>query len=226
VENDSSVHCFDAVWIRSENLILVDCVQNSSTFGIGLVNYFYYINASSKATIGKVKNDMYVAFTTIRYRKISLLTENGYHYLIRAYLAEFVDEIHRRNTYCEILSINNPMKPWTIRVMDRSFLHQDSLAITDFEVYLGDIYILDYHSGVIKFDINPQQTILIVGRYRTDSGFMKMGVYSNNLDNEFLLVLAHNHSIIEVDWSNQIKPQIVAKYSVPDNSWIVDMWVN
>jgi hypothetical protein len=41
-----------------------------------------------------------------------------------------------------------------------------------------------------------------------------------------LLVLAHNHSIIEVDWSNQIKPQIVAKYSVPDNSWIVDMWVN
>ena len=83
----------------------------------------------------------------------------------------------------EIMSVNNPLKPWTIRVMDRSFLHQDSLAITDFEVYLGDIYILDYHSGVIKFDITDQQTIVIVGRYRTDSGYMKMGVYSNNLDN-------------------------------------------
>jgi len=85
---------------------------------------------------------------------------------------------------------------------------------------------LDYHSGVIKFDITPQQTIVIVGRYRTDSGFTKMGVYSNNLDNEFLLVLAHNHSIIEVVWSNQIKPTILTKYSVPDNAWIVDMWVN
>jgi hypothetical protein len=53
----------------------------------------------------------------------------------------------------------------------------------DFEVYLGDIYLLDYHSGVIKFDITPAQTIAIVGRYRTDSGFTKLGVYSNNLDN-------------------------------------------
>jgi len=132
VENDSSVHCYDAVWLRIENIILVDCVQNSSTLGIGLVNYFYYINASNKATIGKVKNDMYVAYTNIYHRKISLLTEDGYHYLIRAYLAEFVDEIHRRNTYVEIISLSNPMKPWTIRVMDRSFLHQESLAITDF----------------------------------------------------------------------------------------------
>lgn len=118
------------------------------------------------------------------------------------------------------------MKPWTIKVMDRSFLHQDKLSITDFEVYLGDIYLLDYFSGVIKFDISPQQTIVIVGRYRTDSGYTKLGVYSNNLDNEFLFVLAHNHSIIEVDWSNQIQPQIVTKYSIPDNSQISDLWVN
>lgn len=118
------------------------------------------------------------------------------------------------------------MKPWTIRVMDRSFLHQDKLSITDFEIYLGDIYILDYFSGVIKFDISKQQTILIVGRYRTDSGYTKLGVFSNNLDNEFLLLLAHNHSIIEVDWSNQIKPQILTKYSIPDNSHIHDLWCN
>lgn len=71
---------------------------------------------------------------------------------------------------------------------------------------------------MIKFDISPQQTIVIVGRYRTDSGYTKLGVYSNNLDNEFLFVLAHNHSIIEVDWTNQIQPQIVTKYSIPDNS--------
>lgn len=88
------------------------------------------------------------------------------------------------------------MKPWTVRVMDRSFLHQNRLAITDFEVYLGDIYVLDYHTGLIKFDISKQQSIVVVGRYRSDSGFTRFGVFSSNLDNEFLLVFAHNHTII------------------------------
>lgn len=124
------------------------------------------------------------------------------------------------------MSVNNPLKPWTIRVMDRSFLHQDKLSVTDFDVYLGDIYILDYHSGVIKFDITTSQTIVIAGRYRTDSGFTKMGVYSSNMVNEFLLVLAHDHAIIELDWTNQLKPEIITKYSIPENAWMHDLWVN
>ena len=204
-------------------ILLVDC---TTTTALGLVNYYYYVNASTKAVIGKVRNDMYVAFNVIWHRKIRLHTENGYHYLIRAYFAEHVDEHYSHNTYVEIISVNNPMKPWTIRVMDRSFLGQDKLSITDFEVYLGNIYILDYFSGVIQFDISPQQSILITGRYRTDSGFTKLGVYSNNLDNEFLLVLAHDHAIFEVDWSNHIKPVIVTKYTIPDGAWLHDLWVN
>lgn len=223
VENDSKTNCYDAVWFRAEMVALVDC---STTTALGLVNYFYYVNTTSAKTITKVRNDMYVPFNVIWHRKIKLLTENNYHYLIRAYFAEHVDEHYSENTYVEIMSVNNPMKPWTIRVMDRSFLHQDKLSITDFEVYLGDIYILDYFSGVIKFDITPAQTIVITGRYRTDSGFTKLGVYSNNLDNEFLLVLAHDHAIFEVDWTNQIKPQIVTKYSIPEAAWIHDLWVN
>ena len=91
VENSSRVVCFDAVWIRNENLIMVDCVENSSFISLGLVNYFYYINASSKATVGKVKNDMYVPYTQMTYRKIALLTEDHYHYLIRSYMAPYVD---------------------------------------------------------------------------------------------------------------------------------------
>ena len=91
VENDTHVQCFDAVWIRDQNLIMVDCVQNASSITLNLVNYFYYINASTKQTIGKKKNDVYVPFTEMRYRKIALLTEDGYHYLIRAYFAQYVD---------------------------------------------------------------------------------------------------------------------------------------
>jgi hypothetical protein len=47
---------------------------------------------------------------------------------------------------------------------------------------MGNLYLLDYHSGVIIFDITPNQNILITGRYRTDSGFRRFGVYSGNLD--------------------------------------------
>ena len=98
--------------------------------------------------------------------------------------------------------------------MDRSFLHQDRLSVMDFQVYLGDLYILDYHTGVTSFDITPSQNIIIKGRYRTDSGYHKLGVYSNNLDNEVLLALANNHGIYEIDWTNQLRPVIIAKYSI------------
>jgi hypothetical protein len=114
---------------------------------------------------------------------------------MRAYFADAVDPHHATNTYVEILLINDPFRPWTIKVMDRSFLHQDKLAITDFKIYLGDIYILDYHSGVISFDLTPSQNIIIKGRYRSSSGFRKMGIYSNNLANEVLLALANEHGI-------------------------------
>ena len=65
------------------------------------------------------------------------------------------------------------------------------LSIVDFKVYLGDIYILDYHKGVISFDLTPSQNVIIKGRYRTDSGYISMAVYANNLDNEVLLALAN-----------------------------------
>jgi hypothetical protein len=93
-------------------------------------------------------------------------------------------------------------------------LNQDALSITDFKEYLGDLYILDYHKGVISFDITPSQNVVIKGRYRTDSGFQRMGIYSNNLADEVLLALANEHGIYEIDWTNMIRPTIIAKYSL------------
>ena len=77
---------------------------------------------------------------------------------------------------------NNPFKCRTLRVIDRSFLHEDKLSITDFKVYYGSIYMLDYHNGVTVFGITNSQQIEIRGRYRTDSGFEKLGIYIGNLD--------------------------------------------
>jgi hypothetical protein len=79
--------------------------------------------------------------------------------------------------------------------MDRTFLHTDKLTITDFKLYMGNMYLLDYHSGVIIFDITPNQNIIVLGRYMTDSGYLRLGVHSSNLDNVMLFALANHHSI-------------------------------
>ena len=169
---------------------------------------------------------MWIGFTQISRRKIFHYTEDGEEYLWRAYFADGVNIEQRHNTYAELLLINDPYRPWAIKVMDRSFIHQDKLSITDFRIYLGDMYILDWHTGVVSFDITPNQNIVIKGRYRTSSGYHKLGVYTNNLDNEVLLALANDHGIYEVDWSNQIRPIIMAKYSLMEGSRVSSLWVN
>lgn len=73
------------------------------------------------------------------------------------------------------------MKPYILRVIDRSFLGQNKLAIMDFKVYLGDLYILDYYHGLSRFDITPSQQILITGKY-IEPGYLKFGVYSDDLN--------------------------------------------
>jgi len=137
-----------------------------------------------------------------------------------------VNHEQAHNTYAELLLINDPYRPWTIKVMDRSYLHQDKLSITDFRIYMGDMYILDWHTGVIGFDITPSQNIVIKGRYRTSSGYHKLAVYTNNFANDVLLALANDHGIYEVDWTNQIKPIIKAKYSLMEGSKVSSLWVN
>lgn len=80
------------------------------------------------------------------------------------------------------MTVNDPMRPRTLKVIDRTFLHEDKLSITDFKIYYGLIYILDSNNGVSALGITKSQHVLILGRYRTDSGFKKMGIYTGNLD--------------------------------------------
>lgn len=174
----------------------------------------------------EVENELYVTFTRMTFRRMFKFSENGYNYLMRIYYADGVDEANKNNTYFELLSANNPYKPFVIKVIDRSFLDMPTFTIMDFKLYLGDMYLLDYHQGIIRMDITGAQHVLITGRYRTDSGFRRFGVYSNNLDNEFLLVLANRHAIYEVDWTDQIRPKIVTKYSLMSDSFIRSLWVN
>lgn len=222
--NSSGMICYDAVLFSDQNLAMVDC---SAKAGFGLTNKFVYIDTQQQKVLpDTVENELYVPYTNIRYRRFFKYTEDGYHYLMRIYFAEGVDANNRDNTYFEIMSANDPKKPFVLKVVDRSFLDLDRLSIMDFKLYLGDMYLLDLHQGLIRLDITGAQKILITGRYRTDSQFTKFGVYSNNLDNEFLLVLSNRHAVYEIDWTNQIFPKLVTKYSLMANSFVMSLQVN
>lgn len=123
------------------------------------------------------------------------MSKDGYDYLLRAYFADGVDHYHNHNTYFEIWTFNDPLKPRILKVVDRSFLGQDRLSIMDFKPYNGLIFMLDFHSGMTIFDISGSQHVLIDYRYRTDSGFIRMGLYNGHLDNQLIATFANEHGI-------------------------------
>lgn len=221
--------CYDAVLFTDLSLAMVDCSTRvgSEELGFMYTNKFVYIDTVQKKVLpDMVDNELYVPYMNIRHRRFFKYTEDGYHYLMRIYFAEGVDNNNRDNTYFEIMSANDPKRPFVLKVVDRSFLDLDRLAIMDFKLYLGDMYLLDYHQGLIRLDITGAQKILITGRYRSDSHFTKFGVYSSNLDNEFLLVFSNRHAVYEIDWTNQIFPKLITKYSLMANSTVMSLQVN
>lgn len=226
VENNPNTFCYDAIWMRDLHLAIIDCARKTP-FG-AMENIFYYVNTTSETVLSHIlKNDIYVPYEEIHRRRLMVLREpDGGNYLLRAYFGDGVDFKHRKNTYLEVLTFTDPLWPRTLKILDRSFLNQDSLEITDFKLYMGNLYLLDYHSGVIVFDFTPAQHILVLGRYRTDSGFLRLGVYSGNEDDEIIFALSNRHAIYEVDFSNQLKPDIVAKYSIMHDAIVHELWVN
>ena len=67
-----------------------------------------------------------------------------------------------------------------MKVIDRSYVHTNTLSIIDVKVYLGDIFFLDYINGLYRLDILRNNDVLITGRYIKD-GFTKFAVYSDDL---------------------------------------------
>jgi hypothetical protein len=91
---------------------------------------------------------------------------------------------------------------------------------------MGKIYMLDYYSGVIAFSFNPAQKVDIVEQYRAGSGYIRLGVFSATLHDQVLFALANQHAIYEIDFTNQLKPTTIAKYSLMMNSTISSLCVN
>ena len=95
----------------------------------------------------------------------------------------------------------------------------------DAELYLDDIFVLDYDTGLFRLDILQSQRIAITGRYR-DFGFNKFGVYSDDLENEVIIALSNKHSVYEIDWKDISRPLLINKYSLMENSTVKNLLLN
>lgn len=184
VEFAAATKCFDAVVFPDHGVAIVDCISiGSSDPGfVGLRNKFIYIDLASRQPVRTVENEMYVAFANITARRMTRFTDprTGYSYMLRTYLAGGVDSRNAGNTYMELFEASDPNDLQVIRVVDRSYLGLPSLSISDFKVYLGDIFLLDYGSGLYRIDITAGQHLTIFGFLRAEE-FRRFSAYSDDL---------------------------------------------
>ena len=116
-----------------------------------------------------VENEVYADFQKITKRKLATFTnpETHYPYLIRAYFAEGVGN-DKDNTYIEFFGARDPHDLQIFDVVDRTFLHEEKLAINDLEVYNGDIYFLDTYVGLYRLDVTKDHKLLITGKLKRE----------------------------------------------------------
>ena len=88
---------------------------------------------------------MYVPFDNIVRRKLDFYHDSGnqHTFILRTYTADKMGASSRDNTYVEVIMMQDPLNPWVVGVIDRSFLGLPRLRIADVKVYQGQIYILD-----------------------------------------------------------------------------------
>lgn len=215
----------------AKDLIVVDCMVKlgkPNPDGKLFQNRFVYVRLGSGAILPThVDTEMYVPFQSVTRRRMLTYVdpESGYHYLLRSYFSDGVSAAHSLNTYVDVFILNDPARPWSLKVIDRSLLQQKELSIMDIQMYLGDIYLLDHKKGLYRMDITVHQQIIITGRYEAQ-GFTRFGVYSNNLDDAFEIGLANSHSVYEIDWSRPSSPILLTKYSLLPDSAIEQVALN
>lgn len=130
VENEANITCFDAVLFPAKDLIVVDCMLKLGKPGPNgklFQNRFVYVRLGSGTILpNHVDTEMYVPFTQVTRRRLLTYVdpESGYHYLLRSYFADGVSSAHSLNTYVDVFILNDPSRPWSLKVIDRTLLQQ------------------------------------------------------------------------------------------------------
>lgn len=121
--------------------------------------------------------------------------------------------------------IEDPLSPWVVGVIDRTFLGVPKLRMVDVKVYLGQIYLLDQAKGVHRIYISGAEDLIYRGCYEA-RGFNRLAVFSPNLDNRIEVAISNSHAVHEVDWTEIHEPRLINKYSLLPDSSVKQLFLN
>lgn len=184
IPTESDEVCFDAALFMDHGLAIVDCAKKGGKIFSTYTNNWYIMDLTTHTLKKKVQNDIYIDFQTITRRKLMKFSHpeaGGFTYMLRSYFSDGVDKDHSDNTYMELfmVPVEDPTDIQPLSILDRSILNLKALRIMDAEIYLDDIFLLDYDTGLVRLDILQSQRVAITGWYR-DRGFEKFGIYSDD----------------------------------------------
>lgn len=142
----------------------MDCAEkrtSNNSRGQIYENIFYYFYINNGTSLKKIKTEMYAPFPLIVSRQLNIYSDldSKHTFLLRTYLANGMPHPIRDNTYTEVFMIQDPLNPWILGVLDRSFLGVSKLRIMDVKIYLGKIYILDYLKGLHQVYISSAESL-------------------------------------------------------------------
>lgn len=167
-------HCFDAVLYPDQGYAIVDCIE---LIDEEWTNKFVYINLSTKERVAEIINEKYAYFDRHTRRRLFRYHDphNTLEYMVRAYMS------HDNNSYIELFHSTDLHQIEILRVFDRSTLGLKKFNIVDIQVYLGDIFVLDYFTGLYRLDILRGQDLVSIGHYPAQH-YTKFSLYSDDLD--------------------------------------------
>ena len=75
---------------------------------------------------------MFIPFKEMNKRQMQIYSDpfNAHTFLLRSYLYDGVDAGNAGNTYVDVFMISEPLEPWIMAVVDRSFLGFNSLQVS------------------------------------------------------------------------------------------------
>lgn len=128
--------CFDAALFLDHGLAVVDCAKKGGKAFSYYTNYWYVVDLTTHTIKKKIKNDIFIGFTSITRRKLLKFSHpdaGGFTYLLRSYFADGVDPEHSDNTYMELfmVPIEDPTEIEPLGIFDRTFMGLKALRIMD-----------------------------------------------------------------------------------------------
>ena len=149
------------------------------------------------------------------------------HYIYRFITADDVDEEHADKTYVEIfMYTTSPLGIKLFDVIDHTVMETSSLALSDYQIYNFELYLLVKNVGLYRFGLSPSQRIHRKSFVELKMNLNKFRVDGNGFNDDLALVLSNDNTVYHYEWDLANAPNLVNKYTLMPFSEVEQLFVD